>query len=569
MTDRIGQVLDGKYRLDRLLGAGGMGIVYEAEHLVLHRRCAVKFLHAEVARNADSVKRFVREAQAASAIGHPGIIDIHDVGVDHDGGPYLVMEFLEGTSLASELARERRLSPAPAVEIVVQALAALAHAHRQGIIHRDLKPDNLFLTGKAGSRRKVKILDFGISRVVGGPAADEHLTRTGTVVGTPLYMSPEQAGGSDDLDQRLDLYAMGVLLYECLTGRLPFEEQGYNRLILQIVSGVFPRPRELDPEIPAALEAVVLKAMAHDRDERYGSAEEMIQALVPFVPPKVLAKLDLPIPGSVAPPPPSAVAATVAVRSRGPVATPAGAAALRSDGGRGNVVVSGRRSVLPWIVTGVAALIAAGSAFIFLTGRGDGTPEAASPSAVVPPDGMDAEGSAARTEERLERMQQELADLRALLVAKEQSGAQAEELAALARSKRSGRRPMPGRRRPHRTPGSPRSPLGKQVPTQTGPKPSPRSPGRRHGTSWTVAPGLPTRPLRARRTRCRRNRRGRTWRRRSHGPKRPSDPARSGRTVRSRCRPRSSAPRAGRPGFRRREPSRPAPWRASGGSWRA
>jgi serine/threonine protein kinase len=562
MTDRIGQVLDGKYRLDRLLGAGGMGIVYEAEHLVLHRRCAVKFLHAEVARNADSVKRFVREAQAASAIGHPGIIDIHDVGVDHDGGPYLVMEFLEGTSLASELARERRLSPAPAVEIVVQALAALAHAHRQGIIHRDLKPDNLFLTGKAGSRRKVKILDFGISRVVGGPAADEHLTRTGTVVGTPLYMSPEQAGGSDDLDQRLDLYAMGVLLYECLTGRLPFEEQGYNRLILQIVSGVFPRPRELDPEIPAALEAVVLKAMAHDRDERYGSAEEMIQALVPFVPPKVLAKLDLPIPGSVAPPPPSAVAATVAVRSRGPVATPAGAAALRSDGGRGNVVVSGRRSVLPWIVTGVAALIAAGSAFIFLTGRGDGTPEAASPSAVVPPDGMDAEGSAARTEERLERMQQELADLRALLVAKEQSGAQAEELAALRRQIEAfGTAADAGK-----TPASPDAGEPPESAREAGPD-ADRTQAVTSVTWEAPRHVLDGRPGAA--DAAASSRRGRTWRRRSHGPKRPSDPARSGRTVRSRCRPRSSAPRAGRPGFRRREPSRPAPWRASGGSWRA
>jgi serine/threonine protein kinase len=293
---RTGQLLDKKYRVVRLLGEGGMGAVYEAEHTLIRRRCAVKFLHAEIARNDEIVKRFVREAQAASSIGHPGIIDIYDVGVTPDGAPYLVMELLEGRSLATLLDSQKSLPVPQAVEIVVQALGALAVAHSRGIVHRDLKPDNLFIRQVPGAPPSTKILDFGISHVDTGGAPDSKLTRTGSVLGTPMYMAPEQAGGLKEVDQRLDLYAMGVILYECLTGRVPFLADNYNRLLVMILGEPFPAPRALNPSIPAELEAVIIKAMARRREDRYGSADEMLRALLPFLSEKGRARLDLPEP---------------------------------------------------------------------------------------------------------------------------------------------------------------------------------------------------------------------------------------------------------------------------------
>ena len=292
--DRTGQVLEGKYRLVRLLGEGGMGSVYEAQHEIIGRRCAVKFLHPEIARNAEVVKRFVREAQAASAIGHPGIIDIYDVGTTPDGAPYLVMEFLDGRPLASYLGGGRRLPPVQAVELIAQALAALAAAHRRGVVHRDLKPDNLYVVERPGMPSAVKLLDFGISKFTQGGRPEDRMTRTGTVLGTPYYMAPEQAAGRPDVDYRLDLYAMGVILYECLTGRVPFEGENYNQVMVRILTEDPLRPRALEPSIPEGLEEVVLRAMERDRERRYGSAEEMLRALVRFLPAETRARLGLP-----------------------------------------------------------------------------------------------------------------------------------------------------------------------------------------------------------------------------------------------------------------------------------
>ncbi|MBI5498947.1 MAG: protein kinase [Deltaproteobacteria bacterium] len=291
--DRTGQTLENKYTLLRLVGEGGMGTVYEARHALIHRRCAVKFLHAEAARDADQVKRFIREAQAASAVAHPGIVDVYDVGVAADGVPYLVMELLDGENLAACLERAGRLPVADAVEIVVAALAALAAAHRAGIVHRDLKPGNLFLERGDVPGRRVKILDFGISRVTAADDPRTRMTRTGAVLGTPCYMAPEQAGGLRDVDHRLDLYAMGVILYECLTGRLPFEADNYNRLIVMICSEPFPRPGEVAPGIPEGLEAAILNAMARRREDRYADADGMIRALTPFLAPDAAVRLGL------------------------------------------------------------------------------------------------------------------------------------------------------------------------------------------------------------------------------------------------------------------------------------
>jgi tRNA A-37 threonylcarbamoyl transferase component Bud32 len=278
--DRIGQVLDKKYKLSRLLGEGGMGAVYEARHVVIGRRCAVKFLHAEIAHNEEVVKRFIREAQAASAIGHPNIIDIYDFGVADDGAPYLVMEFLEGVSLADELEQRRKLPPAEAAEVLAQVLGALAVAHERGVVHRDLKPDNLYLIRQTGSAPRVKILDFGISKVSNPSKPEDRMTCTGMVLGTPYYMAPEQARGDRDIDHRLDLYAMGIIFYEAVTGRVPFTGDNYNQLLLKILTEKFPTPRQLDPTIPEGFEAIILKAVERDRAMRYQTAGEMLDDIL-------------------------------------------------------------------------------------------------------------------------------------------------------------------------------------------------------------------------------------------------------------------------------------------------
>jgi serine/threonine-protein kinase len=291
--DRTGQLLDGKYQILRLLGAGGMGAVYEAQHRLLARRCAVKFLRTDTALEAAAVTRFLREAQAASAIGHPGIIDIHDVGFAPDGVPYLVMELLEGHTLEWYAGRGRTLPPPQAAEIVAHLLCALEAAHRHGIVHRDLKPENVFLVGSGVPPRAVKILDFGISHMT---AADpgERVTRTGMVIGTPEYMAPEQADGRPDIDHRLDLYAAGVILFECLTGRVPFEGRNYNQLILKIVHDPFPDPRSVQPDLPPALAELILRACAKDPARRFPSAAAMVHALEPLLGARTRARLELP-----------------------------------------------------------------------------------------------------------------------------------------------------------------------------------------------------------------------------------------------------------------------------------
>jgi serine/threonine protein kinase len=295
VLDRTGQVVEEKYRMIRLIGEGGMGAVYEAEHVIINRRCAVKFLHPEVAQNTEVVKRFVREAQAASSIGHKGIIDIYDVGHAPDGTPFLVMEFLEGKPFSSYLQTGEPLAPAQIVEVLVQALSALGAAHRRGIVHRDIKPENLFVVQFPDAPPIVKLLDFGISKMALGGSPGDRMTRTGTVMGTPYYMAPEQAAGRSDVDHRADLYAMGVILYEALTGRVPFEGENYNQLIVKILTEPIPTPKQLNPAVPDELEQITLRAMERDRDRRFQDAESMIRALVPLLAAEDRARLGLPL----------------------------------------------------------------------------------------------------------------------------------------------------------------------------------------------------------------------------------------------------------------------------------
>ena len=280
----IGQTVDGKYRVRAVLGEGGMGAVFEAEHVAIGRVVAMKVLHPAQATKKVAVKRFHQEARAAGGIGHPNICEVFDFGTLSDGSPYLVMERLKGETLAARIGAEGGLPFLDVIETVMQVLAGLGAAHERGILHRDIKPENVFLAERPGYGPIVKLLDFGVSKVVGGAAMGEwddetDLTKTGMVMGTPYYMSPEQARGDRNLDGRVDLYACGVLLYEALTGQRPFVAKNYNTLLVQILQAGAKPPRALRASIPLELEQVVLKAMAKNREDRYQVAAEFSQAL--------------------------------------------------------------------------------------------------------------------------------------------------------------------------------------------------------------------------------------------------------------------------------------------------
>jgi serine/threonine-protein kinase len=278
-ADLIGKRID-KYEIVRLLGRGGMGAVYEAVHETIGKRVAMKFIDARIAADAGAVARFHREAQAASAIQSAHIIEIFDSGTTQDGLPYLVMELLRGEDLGHLVKRCGRLSLRETVDIVSQVLRGLERAHEAGIVHRDLKPDNVFLLERDGATL-AKILDFGISKIQpGSEVPTQTLTREGTVVGTPYYMSPEQALGRSDVDHRTDLWAVGAILFECLTGRPPHLGKTYEEVIVGICSVDATDVRDHDASVPEPVADVVATALARNRDDRYASARDFFDALL-------------------------------------------------------------------------------------------------------------------------------------------------------------------------------------------------------------------------------------------------------------------------------------------------
>jgi serine/threonine-protein kinase len=279
----VGAVLAGRYQVVRRIGEGGMGAVYEAKHTLIGKRVAVKVLLEKFIAKSDFVARLLQEARLASSIGHENIVDVTDFGTTDDGRSFVVMEFLDGESLAELTMREAPLPIERSLRIARQAASALGAAHAKGIFHRDVKPENIYLV-RRGDADFVKVVDFGISKAVKPGGAEEgaeayRLTHTGLLLGTPLYMSPEQARGDEDLDHRVDIWALGVMLYECLTGEVPFRANNYLQIISQVLTHTPAPPSQLRPElgIPDAVETVVMRAMEKDRAKRYQTMAELEQ----------------------------------------------------------------------------------------------------------------------------------------------------------------------------------------------------------------------------------------------------------------------------------------------------
>ncbi len=272
----IGAVFAGKYRIEKKLGEGGMGAVYEVTHVGIDRRVALKVMRREVKDAQGASLRFTQEAQAAARIGHPAIVDVFDLGEAEDGTPFIVMELLSGRSLHEELNRGP-MAVDRAVEIVTEMLRALEAAHRAGIIHRDIKPANVFLSERPNGGLAVKVLDFGIAKVFRADAPS--LTESGAVVGSPLYMAPEQILAEKDLDGRVDVWAAGATLFEMLTGRPVHQATTPTAAAVKVVTERAEKVSSLRPEVDPALDAVVARALEVDRALRFASTTEMLAAL--------------------------------------------------------------------------------------------------------------------------------------------------------------------------------------------------------------------------------------------------------------------------------------------------
>lgn len=270
-----GEMIGERYRIVRLLGQGGMGAVYEAENTWTKRRVAIKVLLPALSGDNRAVARFQGEAQAATQLQHPNIVDVLDMGKDAPtGAVFIVQEFLRGEDLHHYVTKRGRLTPAEAAEVLVPVMGALAVAHERGIIHRDIKPENIFLVG--GSKGLTpKLIDFGLAKVL-GETASARKTSTGTIMGTPYYMSPEQARGDRVVDARTDIWALGAVFFEMLTGQLPYDAASANLIIVKLLTAAPPMLRDVAPELPEDVAAIVSRAMEPDLDKRYGTMREML-----------------------------------------------------------------------------------------------------------------------------------------------------------------------------------------------------------------------------------------------------------------------------------------------------
>jgi eukaryotic-like serine/threonine-protein kinase len=290
---REGEILAGKYRIEKVLGVGGMGVVVAAHHVQLDEKVAVKFLLPAIAEHPDAVRRFLREARAAVKIKSEHVARVFDVGTLENGAPYFVMEHLEGGDLSAWLQQRGAMPIEQAVEFVIQACVAVADAHALGIVHRDLKPANLFCVRRSDGLLSIKVLDFGISKMTTpGTEAGLSMTSTGSKMGSPYYMSPEQMRSSKTVDAGTDIWALGVILYELLTVSVPFKGESITELAI-VVTTQDPRPpRELRPDIPLELQAAVLRCLQKQRQHRYRHVGELALAILPFAPKRAKASVE-------------------------------------------------------------------------------------------------------------------------------------------------------------------------------------------------------------------------------------------------------------------------------------
>ncbi|AKT37051.1 serine/threonine-protein kinase [Chondromyces crocatus] len=272
----MGRLLHGRYRILDVIAKGGMGMVYDAIHVGLRRRVAIKTLRTQYAHSKTAIARFHKEAALAGRFGHLNIVEVYDLGTLEDGTPYLVMERLEGETVTERLARERQVPVTLAVDITAQVLSALVVTHAEGILHRDLKPDNLCLVGGERGPLTVKVLDFGVAEAVNEAS---NSGTAPTIAGTPAFMAPEQAQGVRDLDVRADIYSVGMILYVMLTGQLPYKAHSPAALLTEIQRVKMIRPRMLRPDIPPSLDAVAMTAVALNREDRFADASAMLDAL--------------------------------------------------------------------------------------------------------------------------------------------------------------------------------------------------------------------------------------------------------------------------------------------------
>ena len=367
---QVGALLAGKYRVERVLGQGGMGVVAAALHIHLNQRVALKFLLPEMLQNRDVVERFLREARASAQLRGEHVCRVSDVGTLDSGAPYIVMELLEGSDLASMLAAHGPMPVASAVDYVLQACLGVAEAHSLGVVHRDLKPANLFLARRPDGSASIKVLDFGIAKAQSDTSFN--LTRTASVLGSPGYMSPEQLRSSRDCDARSDIWSIGVILYELVSGRPPFNGESITELALHIAMD--PTPPMMTAVLPPGFEQVVQHCLAKDPAQRYPELASLATALVPYGGPGArelaagvarLLRVTPDLPGGA-----PAVAPTIL----GPTTLGSAAGAL-----------SGARRAAPrwWIFGGVGVVAAAGIAIAVAVSRDPGPRAAAAPSAVL------------------------------------------------------------------------------------------------------------------------------------------------------------------------------------------
>jgi serine/threonine protein kinase len=291
---REGDVLAGKYRVERVLGVGGMGVVVAAHHMQLDERVALKFLLPDALGNAEAVARFAREARAAVKIKSEHVARVSDVGTLPNGAPYMVMEYLDGGDLAAWIKQRGPLAIEQAVEFVLQACVAVADAHALGIVHRDLKPANLFCIRRSDGQLSIKVLDFGISKLTDLPGTGPGMamTKTSALMGSPLYMSPEQMRSSKDVDAQTDIWALGVILFELMTARTAFLAESVTELAIKVANEPTPSIRAFRPDVPPELDAIIGKCLEKDRRQRHRNVGELALALLPFAPKRAKASVE-------------------------------------------------------------------------------------------------------------------------------------------------------------------------------------------------------------------------------------------------------------------------------------